>query len=170
MPYLHTDDRLNAREEPTHCERELIDALDGVLTDADPPGIIRDEALWYLGTALRGENNLEITASLTWDREIALGLLLTGHSFTIGWGGDLCETPTAETFTAHGAPVARMAAAVERELSRDILVSRRRLLFAGTAELPIHHGEHWIDLLRGGTPSAPVRPGAKLRTVTLPAA
>ncbi|MCP9946587.1 hypothetical protein LUX12_20260 [Streptomyces somaliensis] len=170
MVYLHADDRLNAREKPTHHEREMIDAVEGILAVTDPPGIIRDEAIWYLGTALRDENNLEITMSLTWDRELALRILLTEGSFTIGWGGDLGEASIVETFVAQGASIEQMVAAFECELSRDIRVSRRRLFFGGTAELHIRSAGKWIDLLRGGVPSDPKRLSAKLRAVTLLAA
>ncbi|GFM95264.1 hypothetical protein Sfulv_00750 [Streptomyces fulvorobeus] len=89
MTYLHTDPELNARDEPTARERELIDAVDALLTTADPAGIIRDETQWYLGTALEDGDNLELALPLGWDREVALRVLLTSESFTVGWGGEL---------------------------------------------------------------------------------
>lgn len=167
MTYLHTDDRLNAREEPTVRERELLDAIDGVLAEADPPGIVQDEALWYLGTALEGQSNLEITMSISWDRDIALRVLLTEDSFSMGWGGDLGEPFTFESFRSHALSIEELKAAFMREMSRDIRVSRRRRLLGGTAEFHIRHEGVWIDLLRGGVSSKDKALGGAVREVTL---
>ena len=153
MTYLHTDPEINARDEPTARERELIDAVDALLTAADPAGIIGDEAQWYLGTALEGEDNLELAMPLGWDREVALRVLLTDQSFTVGWGGELGESPLVASFEAAAPSLGEMTAAVEAELSRKLRVSGRRRLFGGASEFHLRHGEGWTDLLRAGTPS-----------------
>ncbi|MCR8942657.1 MULTISPECIES: hypothetical protein [Streptomyces] len=157
MTYLHTDPALNARDEPTARERELIDAIDALLTAADPAGIIRDEAQWYLGTALEGEDNLELALPLGWDREVALRALLESGSFTVGWGGELGESPLVTVFRAvfeTAAPaLGEMTDAIGAELSRQLRVTGRRRLFGGASELHLHRDDGWIDLLRGGTPS-----------------
>ncbi|MFE5512641.1 hypothetical protein ACFQ9J_18995 [Streptomyces sp. NPDC056529] len=153
MSYLHTDRELNARDEPTARERELIDAVDALLTTADPAGLIKDETQWYLGTAGEGEENLELALPLGRDREIALRVLLTDGSFTVGWGGELGENPLVTVFEAVAPSLGKMTAAVETELSRTLRVSGRRRLFGGASELHLHHVGSWIDLLRGGTPS-----------------
>ncbi|MDX3455483.1 hypothetical protein PV396_26700 [Streptomyces sp. ME02-8801-2C] len=153
MTYLHTDPELNARDEPTERERELIDMVDALLAAADPAGIIRDEAQWYLGTALGGEDNLELALPLGWDREFALRVLLTSESFTVGWGGELGESPLVALFAAAAPSLGEMTTAVERELSRELRVSQRRRLFGGASEFHLRHNDGWTDLLRGGTPS-----------------
>ncbi|KOX33411.1 MULTISPECIES: hypothetical protein [unclassified Streptomyces] len=151
MTYLHTDLELNAREEPT--ARELTDTIDALLTSVDPAGIIGDEAQWYLGTALEGQDNLELVLPLGWDREVALRVLLTDKSFTVGWGGELGENPLVVSFEAAMPSFGEMTAAVETELSRELRVSGRRRLFGGASEFHLRHEESWTDLLRGGTPS-----------------
>ncbi|MFJ7062015.1 hypothetical protein ACK8N7_37760 (plasmid) [Streptomyces griseobrunneus] len=153
MTYLHTDLELNARDEPTARERELVDAVDALLTSADPAGIIRDEAQWYLGTALEGENNLELALPLGWDREVALRVLLTSESYTVGWGGELGESPVVSSFASAVPSLGEMTAAVEAELYRELRVSERRRLFGGASEFHLRHNDGWTDLLRGGTPS-----------------
>ncbi|MEU2826399.1 hypothetical protein ABZ763_30085 [Streptomyces bacillaris] len=153
MTYLHTDPELNARDEPTERERQLIDAVDALLTAADPAGVIRDEAQWYLGTALEGEDNVELALPLGWDREIALRVLLTNASFTVGWGGELGENPLVAFFDAVAPALGEMTAAVEAELSRQLRVSERRRLFGGASEFHLRHNDGWTDLLRGGAPS-----------------
>ncbi|MFJ4343592.1 hypothetical protein [Streptomyces sp. NPDC088915] len=153
MIYLHTNPELNAREEPTARERELVDAIDALLIAVDPAGIIGDEAQWYLGTALKGQDNLELALPLGWDREVALRVLLTDKSFTVGWGGELGEKPLLVSFEAVPPSLGEMTAAVEAELSRELRVLGRRRLFGGASEFHLRHAESWTDLLRGGTPS-----------------
>ncbi|MFJ3659628.1 hypothetical protein ACIPPM_04075 [Streptomyces sp. NPDC090119] len=153
MTYLHTDPELNAREEPTGRERELIDTVDALLTSVGPVGIIGDEAQWYLGTALEDQDNLELALPLGWDREVALRVRLTATSFTIGWGGELGENPLVLSFESAAPSLEEMTAAVEAELSRELRVSGRRRLFGGASEFHLRHAESWTDLLRGGTPS-----------------
>lgn len=168
MTYLHTDERLNARARPTVREQELIDSIDGVLTRVDPPGIVRGEALWYLGPALEGDNNTEIVLPLSWDRELPLRLLLTEQEgFSVGWGGELSDPLILETFATQGATVKEMTFAFEQELSREIRLSRRRILFGGPAEFHIRHAHGWIDLSRGAIPSTEARIRAAKRAVTL---
>ncbi|MFF8696725.1 hypothetical protein ACF08W_31370 [Streptomyces sp. NPDC015144] len=154
MTYLHTDPDLNARDEPTAREGALIDAVDGLLDATDPIGIIRDEAMWYLGSAMEGEDNLELVLPAGWDREIALRVLLTEEAFTVGWGGELCEDPIVTTFVAAAPSLAEMADLVDTELSRQLRVSRRRRLFAGTSEFHLLRHGSWTDLLREGSPSS----------------
>ncbi|WP_435191794.1 hypothetical protein [Streptomyces sp. bgisy126] len=153
MTYLHNDPELNAREEPTTRERELIDTIDALLTSADPVGIIGDEAHWYLGTALEGRDNLELALPLGWDREVALRVLLTDRSFTVGWGGELGENPLVVILETAAPSLGEMTAAVQAELSRELRVSGRRRLFGGASQFHLRHAESWTDLLRGGTPS-----------------
>lgn len=153
MTYLHTDPDLNARDEPTAREGALIDAVDGLLAATDPIGIIRDEALWYLGTAMEGEDNLELLLPTSWDREIALRVLLT-KAFTVGWGGELCEDPIVTNAVAAVPFPGEMAGLVDTELSRELRVSRRRRLFGGTSEFHILRHGCWTDLLRQGSPSS----------------
>lgn len=168
MSYLHTDERLNARERPTVREQELIDSIDGVLTHVDPPGIVRGEALWYLGTALEGDSNTEITLPLSWDRALPLRLLLTEQEgFSVGWGGELGDPLIFETLTAQGATPKEMISALEQELSREIRLSRRRILFGGMAEFHIRYAGAWIDLSRGAIPSTEKRIRSAKRAVTL---
>jgi hypothetical protein len=168
MTYLHTDEQLNGRGEPLPCEQELLERIDGLLSDFDPPGIIRDEAMWYLGTAPEDESNLEILLPLGWDREVCLRILLAADgNFSIGWGGEFGEPVAFESFRASRASVEDMAAAFRHELSRDIRVSRRKLLFGGASELHIRHGSAWIDLLRGGVPSGDMALRAAVREATL---
>ncbi|MFF8436478.1 hypothetical protein [Streptomyces bacillaris] len=153
MTYLHTDPALNARDEPTARERELIDAVDALLAAADPAGIVRDEAQWYLGPALEGEDRLELALPIGWDREVALRALLTSGAFTVGWGGELGESPLVEVFGAVAPSLVEMSGAVGAELSRELRVSPRRRFFGGAAELHLRGDGGWSDLLRGGTPS-----------------
>ncbi|MFE7430216.1 hypothetical protein [Streptomyces sp. NPDC057545] len=154
MTYLHTDPDLNARDEPTAREGALIDAVDGLLAATDPIGIIRDEALWYLGTALEGEDNLELFLPTGWDREIALRVLLTEKAFTVGWGGELCEDPIMTTVVAAVSSLGEMASLVDAELSRELRVSRRRRPFGGASEFHVLHHGRWTDLLRQGSPTS----------------
>ncbi|MFJ6941165.1 hypothetical protein [Streptomyces sp. NPDC101132] len=167
LQYLHTDPDLNARDEPTERERELILAIDALLAAADPAGIVRDEAQWYLGTALEGEDALELNLSLGWDRETALRVLLAGGSFALGWGGELGESPVLTSFRAQSPSVGEMTAAFEAELSREIRITGGRRLFGGASELHVRAGDGWVDLLRGGAPSQERQLERASREVTL---
>ncbi|MFD3455420.1 hypothetical protein ACFWVC_25010 [Streptomyces sp. NPDC058691] len=167
MKYLHTDDQLNAREKASLCEQELIEGIDGLLADCDPPGIIRGEAMWYLGTAHQDESNLEIFLPLSWDRELRLRVLLVNGKFWIGWGGEFGEPVAFESFQAHGVSIEDMTITFRHELSREIRVSRRRRLFGGANEIHIRHESVWIDLLRGGVPSGEKALREAVREVTL---
>ncbi|MBT2441883.1 hypothetical protein J7E93_17550 [Streptomyces sp. ISL-36] len=168
MTYLHTYDRLNTRTRPTASERELIDAVDSILTRSDPPGIIQDEAFWYLGTALRGDSNLEIALPLSWDRSFPLRLILTEQEgFSIGWGGELNDPLVFQTSSDQAVRLEGVAAALEVELSREIRLSRRRVLFGGPQEFHIHLRGQWVDLSRGGVPSTDDHLRRASRTVTL---
>jgi hypothetical protein len=167
MRYLHTDEQLNGREKPLPLEQELLEAVDSLLADLDPPGIIRGEAMWWLRAAPEGENNVEVLLPLGWDHEVRLRVLLVEENFSLGWGGEFGESVAFESFQANRASADEMTAAFRQELSRDIRVSRRRLLFAGASELHIRHGDAWIDLLRGGIPSGDKALRAAVREVTL---
>lgn len=168
MAYLHTDERLNARESPTPLEEDLIKRLDEILERRDPLAIIERDAMWYLGTALPGESNLEVVMPLAWDLEFPLRLLLCQQrGFSIGWGGELGDPPVFQSFAADNATVGDMTSAFEDELRRDIRLSRRRVMFGGPAEFHIRTEQGWVDLSRGGIPSADNTLRKAKRAVTL---
>ncbi|MFJ6012894.1 hypothetical protein [Streptomyces sp. NPDC092952] len=154
MTYLTTNPDLNARDEPTTREGALVYAVDGLLAATDPIGIIRDESLWYLGSALEGEDNLELVLTTGRDREIALRVLLRGEALTVGWGGELCEDPVVTTVVAAVPSLGEMVGLVDTELSRELRVSRRRRLFGGASEFHLLRHGCWTDLLRQGAPSS----------------
>ncbi|MGW6394145.1 hypothetical protein ACWFR1_27425 [Streptomyces sp. NPDC055103] len=168
MTYLRTDVHLNAREAPTRLEAEFIDRIDEFLLQRDPVAINKQESMWYLGTALPGESNLEVVLPLAWDPEFSLRLRLRQQEgFSIGWGGDLGEPPFCQSFAAGNAEVDDMVSGFACELYRDIRLSHRRLLFGGVSEFHIRTPQGWVDLSRGGIPSTDSRMRKAKRAVTL---
>ncbi|MGW8357979.1 hypothetical protein [Streptomyces wedmorensis] len=168
MTYLHTDTQLNAREDPSRLEGDLIKRVDKILADRDPVAITERDAMWYLGTALPGESNLEIILPLAWDPNFPLRLVFCQpDGFSIGWGGELGDPPIFQSFAAANPTVDDTVYAFERELYREIRLSRRRLIFGGPAEFHIRTPQGWVDLSRGGIPSTVVRLRKAKREATL---
>ncbi|MEU0058631.1 hypothetical protein [Streptomyces sp. NPDC006334] len=59
-----------------------------------------------------------MTLPLGQDRAIALRVLLTDESFTVGWGGESGDSPLVASFESEVPPIGEMTAAVDAELSR----------------------------------------------------
>ncbi|MFF4652554.1 hypothetical protein [Streptomyces sp. NPDC001380] len=146
---------MNYRSNPSSREAELLKVVDQVLSSVDPVGMIRDESFYFLRLAPEGGSNVEVTLVISYGRDVPLRIISDGESIRMGWGGEIGDPFTVETFSSESGDIKGFIKALGGELSRAILKSRRRVIFGGSSELHINVRGEWVDLLRGGVPSEP---------------